>query len=139
MPAIHGTLKALSMSPHDEMTNSNGGHSCLINRAGGTLPGLLLQQLMASRGRLQSTQDCHPWSFPSPSSPCCSLCSTDCPVQCCPRYCNHRIRAGNTYGHTEYSQSMKKLRLLLADSTHIYFIAFCSGNDSKKSQGSPSH
>lgn len=48
-------------------------------------------------------------------------------------------RQATTYGHTEHSQSMKKLRLLLADSTHAYFIAFCSGNDSKKSQGSPSH
>lgn len=138
MPAIHGTLKALSTStqrwPPTPLEDTVG-----LWPSRWSTSWFPLAVLMASRGSFQSTKACHPWSFPAlASSPCCYLCSTDCPVQCYPTYCNHRIKAGNTCGHREYSQGMKKLRLLLADSTHIYFIDFCSGNGSKKSQGSPS-
>lgn len=47
------------------------------------------------------------------------LCSTDGPVCCCPAHQNPRIKASDTCGHRECSQSLGKLRLLLATSTQF--------------------
>lgn len=74
---------------------------------------------------------------PFPAPPYGSLHYTDGPVRCCPASRNRRIKTGNTCGHREFSQRMRKLRLLLADSAHFGSLPSALETAPKSLKGHP--